>query len=294
MSDNLRDLTPLSPWLRLGRAILRAYPLARGHWRLTQLITRAVPLPPRATFTFDYGTFVDTSLAEWPDGYRDLFLYGRMEQNELTAWKQVVRPGDAVIDGGANYGYWTLVASRLVGPNGRVFSFEANPPTASRLEANIKASGASNVSIYQIALAAGDGVATINNACSNTIGGHASLRRHKGWTWGESIEIRTTAADGVAVSDKWPPIRLIKLDIEGAELSALQGMAKLIERDRPYLSVEWNVASAAAFGYHPRDVVAFMEHRGYKTMAASKVGLILGSLPADDAVTMLWFVPTAM
>lgn len=291
MSTSPPALTPLSPALRLGRAILRSYPFARGSWRLNQLVTRAVSIPDRATFKFDYGTFVDTSLAEWPDGYRELFLYGSMEKTELAAWKRIVRPGDAVIDGGANYGYWTLVASRLVGPAGKVFSFEANPPTAARLQANVEASGAMNVCIYRVALAAEDGVATINNACSNTIGGHASLRRHKGWAWGESTEIRTTAADSLASLNQWPRIRLIKLDIEGAELSALRGMADLIERDRPVLTVEWNAAAAAAFDYHPREIAAFLKSRGYTPMVASKTSFRRCPAVRDDAVTMLWYFP---
>jgi FkbM family methyltransferase len=250
-------------------------------------------MPDRATFAFDYGTFVDTSLAESPNGYRELFLYGSMEKNELAAWKRIVRPGDAVIDGGANYGYWTLVASRLVGPAGKVFSFEANPPTAERLQANVEASAATNVSVYRIALAADDGVATINNACSNTIGGHASLRRHEGWAWGESTEVRTTAADSLASLDHWPRIRLIKLDIEGAELSALRGMADLIERDRPVLTVEWNAAAAAGFDYHPRDIVAFLQSRGYTPMVPSKTSFTRCPALRDDAVAMPWYFPPA-
>jgi len=291
LTSSLPPLTPLSPALRLGRAILRSYPFARGSWRLNQLVTRAVSLPDRATFEFDYGTFVDTSLAEWPDGYRELFLYGSMEKNELAAWKRIVRPGDAVIDGGANYGYWTLVASRLVGPTGKVFSFEANPPTAARLQANVEASRAMNASIYRVALAAEEGVATINNACSNTIGGHASLRRHEGWAWGESTEIRTTAADSIASLDQWPRIRLIKLDIEGAELAALRGMTDLIERDKPILTVEWNVATAAAFGYHPSEVISLFRKHGYSPMSWQANAFLPLSVPDERHITMLWFLP---
>lgn len=291
MNTSPPPLTPLSPGLRLGRAILRSYPFARGSWRLNQLVTRAVSIPDRATFAFDYGTFVDTSLAEWPDGYRELFLYGSMEKNELAAWKRIVRPGDAVIDGGANYGYWTLVASRLVGPIGKVFSFEANPPTVGRLQANVEASGVMNVCIYPVALAAEDGVATINNACSNTIGGHASLRRHEGWTWETTVDVPTAAADSIASRQHWPRIRLVKLDVEGAELAALQGITDLLVRDRPYLTVEWNVTSAAAFGYHPIEIARFLENRGFEIVTTHDGMLMPGNLPAEDEICMLWFRP---
>ena len=254
-------------------------------------MTQFAGLPERATFSFDFGTFVDTSLEDWPNGYRELFLYGRMDQKELAAWRRIIRPGDAVVDGGANYGYWTLVASRLVGPTGRVFSFEANPPTAKRLEANVAASEASNVVIHNVALSAESGVATINNAAGNDIGGHASLRRHSGWSWRDSTEIRTVAGDTIAITDSWPRITLIKLDIEGAELTALRGFRKVIERDRPYLTVEWNAKSASAFGHHPRDVAALLQTYRYQLAMPQKGMLVPTSLPPDDAVTMLWFVP---
>jgi FkbM family methyltransferase len=259
MPNAAPNLSPLSAQLQLARAIVRYYPFKRGKWRLTDLMTRLVTIPEQATFAFDYGVFVDTSLAEWPNGYRELFLYGSMEPSELAIWRRILRPGDAVIDGGANYGYWTLVASKFVGPTGRVFSFEANPPTAARLETNVAASSVKNVVVYPIGLAGTKGIAAINNARFNAIGGHASLRRHAAWMWDDSTEIRTTTVDAISNQEKWPQIRLIKLDIEGSELSALQGMRQVIERDRPYLTVEWNAASAGAFGYHPREVVALLQ-----------------------------------
>ena len=285
------SLTRFSVPVQVGRAVLRNYPFSRGRWRLSQLFLKSFALPQSATFAFDYGTFVDTSLAEWPNGYRDLFLFGRIECEELAVWQRIVRPGDAVVDGGANYGYWTLVASNLVGPQGRVFSFEANPPTADRLTQNVSASGVSNVSIHRIALADCEGFAEINNAADNAIGGHASLHRHSGWAWGESVRVPTAAADAVAKRDSWPQIRLIKLDIEGGELSAISGMREVIARDRPYLSVEWNVAAAAAFGYHPVEIVRLLTAEGYDICAARNGHLEPCGQPSNSAVTMLWFVP---
>ena len=254
-------------------------------------MTQFAGLPERATFTFDFGTFVDTSLEDWPNGYRELFLYGRMDQKELAVWRRIIRPGDAVVDGGANYGYWTLVASRLIGPTGRVFSFEANPPTASRLEANVNASNATNVKIYNKALAATTGIATINAASANTIGGHASLRRHTGSNWIHSTEISTVTADETAATETWPKVRLIKLDIEGAELSALKGMRTIIKRDKPYLTVEWNVNTAKAFGHHPRDIITLLASFGYSLASTMNGTLRPTTEPSEQSVAMMWFKP---
>ena len=284
-------LTPLTVAHRIVRAIVRHWPFPRGRTRITNMLTRLVPFPNSATFEFDYGVFVDTSLANWPNGYRVLFLHGRMDDHELEVWKRLLRHGDAVIDCGANYGYWTLVSSRLVGPNGWVFAFEANPPTANRLEQNVGASACSNVRVYRVAVAAEEGTAFIHNAKDNPIAGHASLHPHVGWQWGEAMPIQQVLVDAISQTEQWPAIRLIKLDIEGAELSALRGMGGLISKSQPYITVEWNKSAAAGFGYHPRAIIDYLRTHGYVLAAPSDGGFQSCYEPAEDDVTMMWFVP---
>lgn len=286
-------LTPLSMRQRFVKSLVRNWPFSRGRTRITNILTRWVSLPSSATFEFDYGVFVDASLANWPNGYRTLFLHGRMDDNELKVWERLLRPGDAVVDCGANYGWWTLVSSRLVGPRGSVFAFEANPPTAERLEQNVRASGAANVKIYKVAVAAERGVAFIHTAKQNPIAGHASLHTHAGWDWDEPTPVEQLAVDGVAFQEQWPVIRLIKLDIEGAELSSLQGMQQLIRRDRPYVTVEWNVSAAGGFGYHPRAIVEYLTDLGYSLAAPCNGGFQAGRQPGEGDVSMMWFVPDA-
>ncbi len=272
---------------------MRNWPFSRGRTRITNILTRWVSLPHSATFEFDYGVFVDASLANWPNGYRTLFLHGRMDDNELTVWEQLLRPGDAVVDCGANYGWWTLVSSRLVGPRGSVFAFEANPPTAERLEHNVRASECANVHIHKVAVAAEQGIAFIHTAKQNPIAGHASLHPHDGWDWEEPTPVEQVTVDGVAFQEQWPVIRLIKLDIEGAELSALRGMKQLIRRDRPYVTVEWNVSAAGGFGYHPKAIIEYLSALGYSLAAPCNGEFQAGRQPGEGDVTMMWFVPGA-
>ncbi len=283
------SLTTLDIQTRFLRGLLRAWPFDRGRWRLERLLERRMTIPTRGTFEFDHGTFVDTPLAAWPSGYRELFLYGCMDRNELATWRRIIRAGDAVVDGGANYGYWTLVASRLAGPRGRVFSFEANPLTAAKLDANVAASGCSNVRVYSFALGATEGTAEIHVAADNPIAGHASLRPHEGWQWTEARQVRLAPMDDVAAQDGWPSVRLIKLDIEGAELAALEGMERILRRDRPWLTVEWNVSAAAGFGYHPRQTVEFLARLGFTLVHSKGAGFHSHGVPGEHDVTMMWF-----
>jgi FkbM family methyltransferase len=279
-------LSAITRWLMV---LLRRWPLPRGRHRLERLFAPFVTIPEQATFAFDYGTFVDTPLAAWPNGYRELLLHGSMEREELAVWRQLIRPGDAVVDGGANYGYWTLVASKLTGPAGRVFSFEANPMTAGKLSANVAASHRGNVSVYPFALGAEEGTAEIHAAADNPIAGHASLHRHEGWQWSDSVKVRLARMDDVSAAEHWPRIRLIKLDIEGAELSALRGMEAILRRDRPYLTVEWNVSAAEGFGYHPRETVAFLRQLEFALVQPTGSGFVAAQTPREADVAMMWF-----
>ena len=281
--------TQLNATTRCLLSLLRAWPFQRGRWRLERLLEPLMTIPDYGTFAFDYGTFIDTPLAAWPNGYRELLLHGSMDHKELAVWRSLIRPGDAVVDGGANYGYWTLVASKLTGAQGRVFSFEANPTTAKRLSANVAASNYGNVDVYSFALGAEEGTSEIHSAADNPIAGHASLHRHEGWQWSESVTVRLARMDDVAATDNWPRIRLIKLDIEGAELSSLRGMERILREDRPYLTVEWNSSAAAGFGYHPRETVGFLREIDFELVQPTAGGIVAAEMPREADVTMMWF-----
>lgn len=292
-----KDRAVVSPLLRLDlrtrllRAVLRSWPFSRGRWRLESLVEPLMKIPDSGTVEFAYGTFVDTPLAAWPNGYREVFLYGYMEREELKVWKRLLRPGDAVVDGGANYGYWSLVAASLTGPAGKVFAFEASPLTAARLESNVNASQCRNIRIYASALSCDDGTAEINVADQNAIAAHSSLHAHKSWKWTKTVPVRLTRLDDIATKEGWPALRLVKLDIEGAELSALKGMQRTLLKDKPFLTVEWNVSAASGFGYHPREMVAYLQDQGFALVRPTRVGFLPAEPPAEDDVSMLWFVP---
>lgn len=291
MAAQPTHLSAITRWLMV---LLRRWPLPRGRQRLERLFAPFITVPERGTFTFDYGTFVDTPLAAWPNGYSELLLHGSMEREELAVWRKLLRPGDAVVDGIANYGYWTLVTSRLVGPDGRVFFFEANPATASTLSANVAASHCRNVTVYPFALGSEEGTAEIYAAADNPIAGHASLHRHEGWQWDGSATVRMARMDDVAAVDHWPRIRLINLDIEGAELSALRGMEAILRRDGPYLTVEWNVSAVEGFGYHPRETVAYLRQLEFTLVQPTSGGFMAADMHREGDVAMMWFRHRAM
>ncbi len=168
---------------------------------------------------------------------------------ELTDFlMRACRPGDTVVDAGANIGYFTLLMSKLVGSSGLVHAFEPHPDTAARLDRNVALNKAGNVLVHETAL--WDCLRDLSlYTCFEP--GLASLRSYDGWTGS-----RTVRADRL---DHILPVapRVIKMDIEGAELTALRGCVKWL-RDVPYVVSE---LSPVNLGYHNTrlaDVVDYM------------------------------------
>jgi hypothetical protein len=77
--------------------------------------------------------------------YERSILLNAADVKLLDVYRKVLRPGDVVIDAGANIGHLVLAASRLVGPGGKVYAFECGPRALERLRENIGINGASNV-----------------------------------------------------------------------------------------------------------------------------------------------------
>ena len=92
------------------------------------------------------------------DVLREMYWAGVMCEPRTTAWMLAhVQPNATVVDVGANVGYYTLLAARLVGPEGRVVAFEPNPVVRAQLERHVCDNGVQDrVSIEPTALADGD------------------------------------------------------------------------------------------------------------------------------------------
>jgi FkbM family methyltransferase len=129
----------------------------------------------------------------------------RWEQPVVDAFAATVRPGDVVYDIGAWIGPYTLLASRLVGPTGRVISFEPDPAARAQLERNVALNGAGNVRIVPIALSDRNGTARLSGGDSEAVVGES----------GEAEVQTMTLPDFIA--QEGPP-DVVKVDIEGGEL----------------------------------------------------------------------------
>ena len=142
-----------------------------------------------------------------------------------------LQPKAVFWDVGAHIGFTSLIASRLVGPDGRVEAFEPFPPNIGRLARSVGLNGFSNVTVHPQAITKRDGTALFHLHESSLQG---SLVQDAP---AEAIEVACETLDSVA--RRLPRPDLIKVDAEGAELDVLEGGRQLLTTVRPRLIVEF-------------------------------------------------------
>jgi FkbM family methyltransferase len=155
------------------------------------------------------------------------------EEPEYDLLESLVGPGDWAIDIGANVGHYTLRLSRLVGSDGRVLAFEPIPRTFALLTANVRSTGAENVTLLNVG--ASDRLRLVGMQVPIQGGRKNFYQAH--------ISNQSGAAHSTLVIPldvlRWPAsVRLVKIDTEGHELAVLAGMTELLKRDHPALIVE--------------------------------------------------------
>jgi FkbM family methyltransferase len=187
------------------------------------------------------------------------YLSGDVETVVQDALSQVVKPGQVVYDIGANIGFFTIICARLVGPNGRVYAFEPMPESAVTLRHNVALNSLDNTVVVEKAASSADGRAEL--LVSEWSAFHALKaegisppERARG-----AVEVETIALDNFASDGDGDSPDVVKIDVEGAELEVIKGMAALLASKRPLLICELHGTNA--------DFVRLIEANGYQAIA---------------------------
>ncbi|MGA8270631.1 MAG: FkbM family methyltransferase [Candidatus Sulfotelmatobacter sp.] len=163
------------------------------------------------------------------------YLLGANEAHLQRAIRQYVAPGDAAYDVGANIGYVSLSLAKRVGPQGCVIAFEPVPQNIAAFRSHITINGITNVCLFECAASDRAGEAVIRLAESSST---ASLVWHRDNSFATEISIRTVSIDDLVDAGDIPSPKFVKIDVEGAEGSVLEGMRRTIASARPVLFVE--------------------------------------------------------
>lgn len=166
---------------------------------------------------------------------RSLYYLGTYEQGTLHIIENILSPGDVFIDIGANIGLMTVFASLIVGKQGNIFSFEANPETKKILDHNLELNNISNVITSGYALGSERGEGKIYTNWHINRGGASLMKSDKSTDYFPVEIIRLDQYSKINSTR----INLIKIDIEGYESEALKGCGDILKlQDAPMLIIE--------------------------------------------------------
>jgi FkbM family methyltransferase len=202
-------------------------------------------------------------------------ILGGFENTECAFVKNFLRSGMIVIDVGAHHGFYSLLASKKIGPAGRVLAFEPSPREKKKLLRHLRLNQCSNVKIWDCALgreAGGADLFVINGAQT----GCNSLRPPNAMQPTKTLQVKVASLDECLEREGIEHIDFIKMDVEGAEIEVLNGAKRLLDRrPRPVLLCEVQDIRTAPWGYPAKAIVDFLRQRGFLWFSLSDVqGLI--------------------
>jgi FkbM family methyltransferase len=188
---------------------------------------------------------------------------------------QAIRPGDRVVDVGANIGYNTVYAAARTGPSGLVVAVEPAADNVMVLRENIAANALTNVVVHAIALGRSHQVRDL--FLRGDVSAVNSL-------FPTSVYASVTSVEKVAVAPLDDLVdgkaNVVKIDVEGAELEVLGGMTKILGCSGIQLIVEWHPLLQEAAGHGSDALPRFLLDQGFTLRAASHTGV--SRLHADD------------
>ena len=208
---------------------------------------------------------------------RCIYFTGNYDRKISSLCRRIVRPGDTVLDIGANMGVVALHLARLVGPNGVVHAFEPNPRMAELLTQSASKNGFENIRLHSTALGSSSAVLELHIPRDNA--GQGSFIYHKDDFDHFVVHAPVCTLTEIVKELRINAIRLIKIDVEGFENEVLLGGKDVLNTLRPeFILLEANEYMTASFSSVP--VVQTLRQAGYlfmtipKTMLSTRVARV--------------------
>lgn len=202
--------------------------------------------------------------------------HGNLEASVQEAMLRHVALGSVFFDIGANLGFFTLLAARLVGGQGRVFAFEPAPDNAAAIRRNLDINSLSNVAVMEMAVAGESGPGQLQVVDDQSWSKLIDYGAHPGTQ--QVLTVELVKIDDLVASGKLPPPDAVKIDIEGAEIVALEGMRETIERHRPAIICELHDTHS--------EFVALMDGYGYRTINLEGPGAVTDAGASAHALAL--------
>jgi FkbM family methyltransferase len=201
----------------------------------------------------------------------------RCEDERL--FRRYLRPGDTVVDVGANIGALAITAALAVGKSGKVYAIEAHPRIHRYLIDNLKLNGLDNVAAMQCALGDEVGQATLSDIRSDD--------QNRVSPSGQGLVVPLSRLDDLPIGEE--RIDLLKIDVEGFELAVLRGGPRILQRTQ-CVYFESNDSHCARFGHRPGELVELLARAGFRcfqTIDEQRLGRVSGTHSSPGCENLL-------
>lgn len=206
---------------------------------------------------------------DWRGLGKFLFVFRERYEPELADLEKLLSPGKTFIDVGANFGIYSLAASRLVGEGGRVIAFEPTAQSFAVLRQNIELNRLANVDAFQSAVSDKAGTAWLyygTDPVRNSLGQDPCCEEG-----GEMVTVN--CLDNVVDQVSAHRVDVIKIDAEGAEQLVLRGASSLLTTMRPVIIYEVNPEACFHLGLPEDGATKLLERLGYDFFVHGRPGI---------------------
>lgn len=202
--------------------------------------------------------------------------YGAWDREVVRA---VVRPGDAVVDVGANVGFVALEAARAAGGSGYVLAYEPHPRILAYLKGNVALNDARRVEVRGAALGSAPGTLRVSDSGSDD--------QNRIVTSG-GLEVPVVRLD-----DEFPDrrLRLLKIDVEGFEMDVLGGAGDVLRRTA-WVYIEVAPEQQARYGRGAEEILSHLERNGFESWTRDRDDAfrrVAAEAPPEGCVNVLAF-----
>ena len=220
---------------------------------------------------------------------QDIWQYGLyLDAAEIDLCRYLIahlQPGDTFYDVGANIGFFSLLAARTVGANGKVLAFEPCPEVLPMLLENVAAT--ENIEVISIALSSAEGLSTFhmppraNMVSSSLNSDHVAAT--PGGNQSRKIRVATATLDKL-IEDGASPPSIVKVDVEGAEPLVIEGARLSLAKHKPDVILEVSFEKSIAEG---QEAIDMMSEVGYAPCNVTSEGTLEAIPSIEDLSTAI-------
>lgn len=201
---------------------------------------------------------LNLDLSDWIQ--QQLYFIGDYEKNEIDYLYSVLQDGDTFIDVGGNIGLFSLNASKIVGKEGNVYAFEAFKPNYQKFSQHIAINHLKNIILEHLAVANNnDYIEILYNESYGNVGMASSYLE----SFTAKEKVQSIILDDYVKTRHIKKIDLIKIDIEGGEFSALEGMQGILTHYKPKIIIEINNIALKSSNHSEEELIHLLVDKGY-------------------------------